>query len=140
MGQISILPQGTALPRIDRRVPLTVHRTPPNERSRETDSLGTVSCDRSLGGVRCTVSGTRRSVRGSEVPWGSVDICPNLNTFRHHEHWVDASPPPHHRGRQSMLVTKDSEDDVDLDQEVAYHVCVASRARRADVWRVYASL
>ena len=39
-----------------------------------------------------------------------------------------------------MLVTKDSEDDVDLDQEVAYHVCVASRARRADVWRVYASL
>ena len=37
-----------------------------------------------------------------------------------------------------MLVTKDSEDEVDLDQEVAYHVCVASRARRADVWRVYA--
>ena len=35
-----------------------------------------------------------------------------------------------------MLVTKDSEDDVDLDQEVAYHVCAASRARRVDVWRV----
>ena len=36
-----------------------------------------------------------------------------------------------------MLVTKDSEDDVDLDQEVAYHVCVAARARRDDVRRAY---
>ena len=36
-----------------------------------------------------------------------------------------------------MLVTKDSEDDVDLDQEVAYHVCAAGRARRDDVRRAY---
>ena len=36
-----------------------------------------------------------------------------------------------------MLVTKDSEDDVDLDQEVAYHVCVAARVRRDDVRRAY---
>ena len=97
MGQISILPQGTALPRIDRRVPLTVHRTPPNERSRETDSLGTVSCDRSLGGVRCTVSGTRRSIWGSTVLGGVIDIWHMLDAFRHRQHSVDASPPLHHR-------------------------------------------
>ena len=41
--------------------------------------------------------GTQRSVCGSEVPWGSVDIRPNLNMFLHCERSVDASPPLHHR-------------------------------------------
>ena len=44
-GQISILPPGTALPHIYRRVPLTVHRTPTNERysGKLTVSLGSAA-------------------------------------------------------------------------------------------------
>ena len=61
------------------------------------DTRLSVSRERSLGGVRCTVSGTRRSIRGSAVPWGSIDICPTLDAFRHRQHSVDASPPLHHR-------------------------------------------
>ena len=40
----------------------------------------------------------------------------------------------------ALVNMKDREVELDLDQEVAYHVCVASRARRADVWRVYARI
>ena len=36
-----------------------------------------------------------------------------------------------------MLMMKDREVELDLDQEVAYHVCVAGRARRDDVRRAY---
>ena len=53
---------------------------------------------------------------------------------------VDSVPRSLSSSDMMMLMAKDREVELDLDQEVAYHVCVASRARRADVWRVYASL
>ena len=52
---------------------------------------------RSLGRVRCTIRGTRRSICGSAVLGGSIDICLMLDAFRHRQHSVDASPPLHHR-------------------------------------------
>ena len=64
-------------------------------------------------------------------------LVPSVVTgMRKLSEWLDSVPRSLSSSDMLMLMMKDREDEVDVDQEVAYHVCPAGRECRDDVERI----